>query len=52
MQPSEDFKEVILYDLEALKDNALVSNMSDFNYHFNFLKGNLTDLFEKMRGCK
>lgn len=39
-----DIKEVIMYDLEALKDCFTTQNKEDFDYHFNLLKGNLKDL--------
>ena len=43
----KDLKTIILYDLEALKDCFITNNEKDFNYHFELLKGNLQDLFNK-----
>ena len=38
----EELKEVIFYDLEALKGEK----GKDFDYHFELLKGNLEDMFK------
>jgi hypothetical protein len=45
----EEYKELIAYDLEALKDCFLLKNKRNFNYHFDLLKGNLEDLLIKPR---
>ena len=47
MSGRKDYKEIILYDLEALKDCFLTRNKKDFDYHFSLLKGNLKDYFKR-----
>ncbi len=44
-------EEIILYDLEALKDAFQFKSKGNFNYHFKLLKGNLKDYFKKGQ-CK
>jgi len=44
-----DLEKVLLYDLEALKDNFIFRNQVQFYYHFDLLKGNLMDYFNKRR---
>lgn len=47
----QELKEVVFYDLEALKDSRFEKN-KDFDYHFKLLEGNLKDLFKLLRGLK
>lgn len=49
MSERKDYKKIILYDLEALKDCFITQNKKDFNYHFRLLKGNLKDYFNGKR---
>lgn len=42
-------EDIILYDLEALKDAFQFNSKGNFNYHFNLLKGNLKDYFQQRR---
>jgi len=41
----KEIKDIIFYDLEALKDSR--KNKKEFDYHFELLKGNLKDFFKK-----
>jgi len=49
MTSIKEYKEIIGYDLEAVKDNFVLNNQRKFDYHFDLLKGNLKDLFVKLR---
>jgi hypothetical protein len=49
MTSIKQYNEITLYDLEALKDSFFLQNKNGFDYHFNLLKGNLEDLFIKLR---
>lgn len=42
----EDYKKVIFYDLEGLKDEFISKDKKYFDYHFKLLKGNLKDFFK------
>jgi len=42
-------EEVMLYDLEALKDAFQWKSKGNFNYHFKLLKANLKDYFKRRR---
>jgi len=35
---------VIYYDLQVLKDNFILKNKKDFDYHYKLIKDNLHDL--------
>jgi len=43
----KELQEVILYDLEALKDCYINRNRIDFDYHFKLCKGNIKDYFKE-----
>lgn len=49
MTSIKQYKEIIIYDLEALKDRLVFGNNIGFDYHFKLLKGNLDDLFMKLK---
>ena len=42
----KDYQKVILFDLEALKDDFITQNKKDVDYHFNLLKNNFKDYFK------
>ena len=45
-QDLKEYKDIINFDIEALKDCFLAQNKEDFEYHFKILKGNVKDLIK------
>ena len=49
MTSVKEYKEIVMFDLDLLQDGFLLDDPERFNYHYDLLKGNLKDLFRKLK---
>ncbi len=51
MIDKHEYRQIILFDLELLKDCFITGDKKDFDYHYKLCIGNLKDYF-KIYECK